>query len=934
MGETLGEAVLVLRTDDSALGGGIDKAEANAKGLDNTFRTTAASVTAATSSVGAAASQMAAQAQSAARAAVTGAAGIQSMGIAGNNTRLQLLELTHVGTALSGSLIAGINPARALAMELPRIAQAAAMGGTGIKGLIGEIAQMAGLVKTTVDAEAAEEAASASMAAAAVAAAAKIAQAKVMAADVEMALADAQVRSATTSEAEAAAQVRLAAAHEASAAAAEQAAIAENALAVAQGRAAAAQEAESATAVTAVTARGAMVSGVLAGLAVDATLTFLAFKQFQSQVADSGELDRYAESLGLTKKEMKELRQEVGGLSEKEMRDLSERAKAFEITWGDVWNGAKKMAIDALDLTPEWQKFKEGYADAWASALKGAADFAAASYGYVVGAYRTIVEEWKQLPAAFASAFTSAVNIAIDALNGLVKHGVDLLNGFIHQANKLPFVNISDAAVAPIAHITDSYAAAGKNAGKSFAQNVAEATAEAKTEIGKSLDTLWADIIGAAEQRIKNAASSIIEDRTPKKTRTKKPNDHGLAESLAELDAQIEGQYRLAAAYQVSDEAAIKATALQKAEEEAIRHKGDVGVFYEKELALAVATRAAEGAKTIADLRDETAARTKINDAVAAGLVPASQMQAQLELEAKLRPLLAAYDLADAAHKQLLAEEIQNLTQAQADSNREAARAQALQQEASNSDELERLKLEASLIGASNRQRAVALAQLQAMQKLRDMPGMSPEDQQAYVKSFVDAANASVQTPFQEWAASVPQTAEAINDALEGIATKGLSELNDGIADAIVNSKSLGEAFHKVAQDMLADLIKLALKEAEMALFKGIFGSAFGGGMGFGGFHAGGGLIPQGTVGIVGERGPEPIVATPKGAMVFPNSTLRSGMSAANGNSVSVTNYNDFRGADPAAVAAIEGRIDRMQRELPSTIVSTMHDARQRFVWR
>ncbi|AEQ50746.1 hypothetical protein [Pelagibacterium halotolerans] len=42
----------------------------------------------------------------------------------------------------------------------------------------------------------------------------------------------------------------------------------------------------------------------------------------------------------------------------------------------------------------------------------------------------------------------------------------------------------------------------------------------------------------------------------------------------------------------------------------------------------------------------------------------------------------------------------------------------------------------------------------------------------------------------------------------------------------------------------------------------------------FSGFRATGGLIPNGTFGIVGEAGPEPVIGTSRGAMVLPNSSL------------------------------------------------------------
>jgi hypothetical protein len=949
MAEKLGEAVLELRTDDSKLTAGMAKAKASAQDLDRSFVSSGrnverslAGLTSSTTVTGAAASKMASQAQLSARAAVGLATGATTATVAVNNlghgsalaTR-ELLVLMREASRGNFTRMAGSATILSTALQ---------SSGQTVKGLVGNLLVMFGLVKTTTDAELALEAASAAAGAGAVAQAAAIAAAKVSAADVELALAQAQARGAVTADQETAAQVRLAAAHEAVAAAAAEATIAEEALAVAQGRAAKASEAEASTAVRALTTRGAVLAGTLTGTAVAAGLLYTTFKVFQDQVRQSGELDRYAASLGLTKKEMKELRQEVGGLSSKEMKDLETRARAFQITWGDVFHGLAKTASDALDLAPAWKRFKQQAEDGWISVLKSGANAAAHIYGLWVGAYRTIVDRFGGFGNAIGSAFIGAVNAAIGAINKLMKAAVGGINGLIDQANRLPLVNLGHLGLPQIGAITDSYAHAGKAAGKSFSQNVAEATAEAQKQIAHNVATIWANIIGAAETRIRNAADTIIEDRTAKKPKKpRKQSDHGLAEALAELDAQIRGQWRLAAAYEVSDAAAVKAEALQKAEEQAIRHKGEVGIFYEKELALAVASRAADGAKVIADLGDETRARAKVNEQIAAGLIPAGQMQQQLELEARLRPLLIAYEIADARHKAAIGDEIKRLITAQAGFNRELSRTQQLQDMRSADDEIERLRLEASLIGASNRERAVALAQLEAEQRLRSMPGLSPAQQQDYISKYIQKANASITTPFQEWAKGVPQTAAAINEALQSIEVKGFDGLSNAITNVLMGTQSLKEAFGELARSILADLIQMTIK---MLIFRAVM-AAFGGGsvgglsagkaadgMAFGGFHAGGGLIPAGTFGIVGEKGPEPVIATPRGAMVMPNSSMRSGVANDRGMVFAPVFNNDFRGADSQSVAAIQARQDEFERDLPGRVVMAMQDARQRFVWR
>jgi hypothetical protein len=107
------------------------------------------------------------------------------------------------------------------------------------------------------------------------------------------------------------------------------------------------------------------------------------------------------------------------------------------------------------------------------------------------------------------------------------------------------------------------------------------------------------------------------------------------------------------------------------------------------------------------------------------------------------------------------------------------------------------------------------------------------------------------------------------NTALSSIEAlrKGSKDLV-GVLDDVIDS--LAQA---VLQSMLLGQGPLA----------GVFGTTgAGGGIGgligglFSGMFATGGLIPNGTFGIVGERGPEPVIGTSRGAMVLPNSSLGS----------------------------------------------------------
>jgi len=144
------------------------------------------------------------------------------------------------------------------------------------------------------------------------------------------------------------------------------------------------------------------------------------------------------------------------------------------------------------------------------------------------------------------------------------------------------------------------------------------------------------------------------------------------------------------------------------------------------------------------------------------------------------------------------------------------------------------------------------------------------------------------ESPLDRYRRELTGVSSNINDELEKVAVSGLDNLNDRLTDVIMKTKSLGAAFKDVASQIIADLIRIAVQKyitaplADM-LFGGGGGGGFGGGipglgslLGFAGLFADGGLIPNGSFGIVGEAGPEPIFATAGGVGVLPNSALRT----------------------------------------------------------
>ena len=120
-----------------------------------------------------------------------------------------------------------------------------------------------------------------------------------------------------------------------------------------------------------------------------------------------------------------------------------------------------------------------------------------------------------------------------------------------------------------------------------------------------------------------------------------------------------------------------------------------------------------------------------------------------------------------------------------------------------------------------------------------------------------------------------------------------------GALHGAIEGKDFFDSIKNLFQRTMQNILHDALSNLETAIFgKGGLGGALGNALGsiFAGGFATGGLIPTGQFGVVGERGPEPVISTPRGAKVIPNSSLRSMMSGS-GSGPAPINHFDLRGA-------------------------------------
>lgn len=199
-------------------------------------------------------------------------------------------------------------------------------------------------------------------------------------------------------------------------------------------------------------------------------------------------------------------------------------------------------------------------------------------------------------------------------------------------------------------------------------------------------------------------------------------------------------------------------------------------------------------------------------------------------------------------------------------------------------------------------------------------------------------ANDNTKSPFEAYRDSLPKDWKEAGEVMQQDVVGALNQLNEGLADALMKSKNFHDLWknmksviHDFAATLLKDLIEMTIK---MMIIKPLMNLITGGSAaGVPAFATGTEYFSGGTA-WVGEHGPE-LVRLPRGSKVH-TAADSARMAAANdtGTGLSLVVNNDFRGAAPEAVGALMERVDQMERNLQTTIVSTMSEARSRHLWR
>ncbi len=598
------------------------------------------------------------------------------------------------------------------------------------------------------------------------------------------------------------------------------------------------------------------------------------------------------------------------------------RGSKETVTFGDVALATWQVVADGLSdiLKPVIDEISPWFIAAWDGVVSGAKIAGNLIINAFSAAFDDIKFVWSNFPDIIGAAITGAVNRMIAGVNKMVSVGVNAINGLIKQANSFASSIGADKALQAVG-LSGSISQIAMPAGMAPYANPAAG------RLGKAL--------GARSARMKETF-----DRDPL---------GDLFDNIGDR-ARQNARKRKAKDAKPGDGSSPKAPKTASKDDSEERFQSDMNTLLLQTLAArrALATTIEERYRLERQSLDISSRqeRESVGDNDKLNKVQKAKLIAQLDIKETLdRELLSRREAEERAQEAL---QVARATNANERDLADRSLRFAVTRNQRKHIELrllnlayaqEKADLDALIASktATQAQKDIAAARLRILEELKaaDQKGVEQNNE----------------SPLERYRREIGETGKRINDSLEEVSVNGLESLNSGLVEAIMGTKSLGAVFKDVAKQMIADILQIYIRQLLIkplldalsggggGLEGGGFGGGGGGGFGgifksigslFGGFFATGGMIPQGQFGIVGERGPEPVISTPRGAMVRPNSTLSSSQFRPSSPSINMPITIDATGADAAALARVTSRIDRMQAELPSTIARTVQDAGDR----
>jgi hypothetical protein len=696
------------------------------------------------------------------------------------------------------------------------LAQSLSTSGTSLGGFIKALLTMTGVIKTTSDAELTADAAAAAGAAGAIQARLNQAQANILAADTEYALAKAQLQVAGTAEAQVAARAALTAANEASTAAALEATIAETALATANTAAAETATAAAAAETMALAPLGAALA-IIAAVLAPVVAGFALFNRELSK----GYPDDITKGLGLTEAQLARVKDKTVTFGDTFMA-------TFTVIGRHIMSGPVGKGLHWLG-----DKFGEAMDFITRIGFKATVDVVA----FFIAAAKTIGQNWRGFGDVIGAAIATAVNHTISGIELMVNAAVAGLNKVIEGANKLPGVHLG--AVSGISIPRMAVPEGHGNIATSFQANYEAAKASVSEGLKAFGAEVAAEAIRRATERAKKEAGKGAKGNASDHTGQRGDQiDQMIAQAKAEeLQAQLALTHDLNARAviekQVIDaQLAVKTAQIDRMEKEI---ESDKTVDKTQKPVLIAQL---EGVKLV-QAHIAVLQKQKVDDDTALALRAQEMDQLKTAADLQQRILNAQLGMATTyADRAIIEQRIFDAKQAQ---------------EKLEFDYIEALKLRNQQItpeqDAANR---------------ADFAKAQAGDASVFGRNqYLDAH------PVQKWLEQVGDATDRTRQRGE-LMVQTFDSLASSLSDAIVNAKNLGDATKSVFRQMLQDMLTASLKALEGSLMK-TAGSAF---LHYlPGFATGTNYAPGGMA-IVGEKGPE-VVNLPRGSQVIPNDALR-----------------------------------------------------------
>lgn len=242
----------------------------------------------------------------------------------------------------------------------------------------------------------------------------------------------------------------------------------------------------------------ALTNPYLLAVAAAAALAFGAFKMFQSSVKQSGELNKYAASLGLTAKEM-------------------EKLGPVGITVGDTMKGLWTTVSDGLNLGPVFSTLKDWAVAAFEAILQAGKYAVAILYAGWVGGFNAIRIIWSSLPGVIGEAAVGAANLAIAGIEYLANKAIAALNWLANWVNpvldRVGLATIGQIESVALPRMENSFAGSTARMGAQVRDEFTSAFGDAMGMMD-AFSAQWREnSLKAARERLAASAAEIRGDR-------------------------------------------------------------------------------------------------------------------------------------------------------------------------------------------------------------------------------------------------------------------------------------------------------------------------------------------------------------------------------------------------------------------------------------